>query len=168
MVWLIVPFRICCCCRFRNASEEDAGILPLPDILVERRDDQNRDPRNRLVMIPAPGNPVYLVNLIQLPKKHERLRDSLFYNMYRNNMLFDDVESANAYRKYLLDKKHALTKVAQTRDGQGAGSGSNRSGATVPPPPTIFTRDGFKIAADGLMNPRVGQGKMPDRMFMVR
>eukprot|EP01035_Chromulina_nebulosa_P017835 gene17835-23447_t len=73
------------------------------------------------------GNPKYMVNLIQLEESEEYLRDSLFYSIYMKSILFDDMISATAYRKKLIELKKM--------------------------PPTIYTRNGEKISMEGILNP---------------
>ena len=66
--------------------------------------------------------------------------------MYRNSLLFDDVASANAYRKVVL-----------ARRGPGHSPG----------PPVIYTRDGHRIGSDGLLNPKSGAGRVPETLPFV-
>jgi len=99
------------------------GALPLPPIVARE------------------GNPAYMVNLVRLTPALERLRDTVFHNMYRGALLFDDVRTASAYRR------HQLARRA--------------------PVPTIFTRDGKKIGSEGVLNPRAGHGAIPDVLLSV-
>lgn len=115
--------------RFRNAAEMQARALPLPPVFdsVSKQTPE--------------GNPEYLVNLVRLPAALEHLRDTVFYNIYKNSLLFDDVRTANVYRKTLLARKAQV--------------------------PTIFTRDGNKIGSEGVLNPRPGQGVLPPTLPSV-
>lgn len=45
-----------------------------------------------------PGSPQHLVNMIKLLPTHEHLRDTLFWNIFRDSILFNDLKSAMAYR----------------------------------------------------------------------
>ena len=95
--------------RPRNENEKAERKLPLPAINFNR------------------GNPTYLVNLIELPVSKEHLRDTVFYEIYHNSILIDNIDCAKEYRKHL-----------------------NGINAIAPP---IYTRDGTKLASNGLMTP---------------
>lgn len=75
----------------------------------------------------APGNPQYLVNIIRLKREDEYLRDSLFHAIFGTSILFDDMNSAGSYRRHCIE------------------NGINCS--------TLYTRDGGRIGAEGLMDP---------------
>lgn len=72
------------------------------------------------------GNPKLLVNLIQLDQDNEDLRESIFYSIFENSLLFDDNISAKAYRDWFLQ--------------HGRGS-----------MPDIFTKEGVKFDRRGII-----------------
>lgn len=67
--------------RERNYRELSELQLPLPAF----------DPS-------IPGNPEYMVNILKLDKDKEYLRDSIFFQMFRSAILFDDMDTAAAYK----------------------------------------------------------------------
>jgi hypothetical protein len=67
--------------RSRNLAERNDRQLPLP-------------PFSDAVA----GNPVYMINLLQLDPSKEYLRDSLFFSLFRQGVLLDDLDAASAYR----------------------------------------------------------------------
>jgi hypothetical protein len=105
--------------RPRNAAELADKKLPLPEL------------RN------IPGNPRYLVNLIQLHDADERFRDTVFWTLFKRGLLFDDMTTALNYRRDLVRERKSI--------------------------PIILTMDGNKLASDGLMNPlnRMPAGPLP-------
>jgi hypothetical protein len=90
--------------------------------------------------ITPPGNPRYLVNLVQLNRDQEYLRDTLLYNNFQRSLLFDDLESAMAYRAYLVRINIS--------------------------PPLIFTMEGERISARAVLNPSPS-GKCPADMDFI-
>ena len=63
------------------------------------------------------GNPVYLIELIQLPKQYEYLRDTLFFNIFGMTILVDTLDDAVAYRKLLISEKKSRFPKIITRQG---------------------------------------------------
>ena len=104
----------------RNNAEIEQQALPLPKIS-------------------GSGNPRYVVNMIQLEKENEYLRDKLFFSIFDRTLLFDDRESALAYQKKMFDL------------GQR--------------PPTLLTMKGDKFRGDGLFDPSLQVLKEPQVMF---
>lgn len=131
--------------RSRNEDEKYSGQLPLPPIVMDSNHFENSVHGFRPQSEQASGNPKYLVNLINLPFEKEHLRDTLFYNIYKNSMLFDDMDTAFAYRKAAMEKF------------------KRRTG---PKPPKIFTRDGYSIGTDGVRDP-TASGRMPHELKNV-
>lgn len=72
--------------------------------------------------------------MLQLDPKNEELRDTLFYHIFKNSMLFDDLDSGMKYRRTLIKERKR--------------------------PPAIFTVDGNKIGIDAVLDPK--KGKKPD------
>ena len=105
--------------------------MPFPPIVMT--DAQGRK-------ITPPGHPRYLVNMVQLTRDQEHLRDTLLYNNFQKSMLFDDLDSALAYRAYLV-------KI-------------NIS------PPLIYTMDGERISARAVLNPSPS-GKCPQDLEFI-
>jgi chromosome segregation ATPase len=68
-------------------SEEDIrhGRLPLPDI-------------HRTI----PGNPQYMVNMIQLDPAREHLRETIFYHMFQSTIVVDDLRSGHQLQDWLI------------------------------------------------------------------
>jgi hypothetical protein len=83
------------------------------------------------------GNPEYLVDLISL--NDEALRDTLFYNVFKRALLFDDLDSAIEYRQFMVKKKRNV--------------------------PTIFTRTGEKLPQEGQLDP-IG-GRLPENLDYI-
>jgi hypothetical protein len=79
--------------------------------------------------------------MLKLTQENEELRDTLFHSIFRGTLVFDDIRSAVDYKKSL---------IAQQKG-----------------PPPIFTMEGDKLTADGMMNPKKGQGKLPDRLEYI-
>ena len=71
------------------------------------------------------------VNMIQLDAKNEGLRDSLFFQIFKNALLFDDLDSAMDFRRSVIH-----------RDQQ---------------PPNLYTVDGHKVGTDGVLDPNKGR-----------
>ncbi len=107
--------------QYGNRKEEDVKQQQLP-----------------LPRVDHPGNPRYLVNLIQLDAKSEYLRDNLFFAIFGTTLLFDDADTALSYQKYCLAQR--------TR------------------PPTVLTMQGDKFRPDGFLNP---SHRMPERLPFV-
>lgn len=78
--------------------------------------------------------------MIQLTPENEHLRDSLFYCIYRNAILFDDLVSAISYRKSLVDQ------------GRRA--------------PSLYTVTGDRVQSDGVLNPKPNN-KLPANLKSV-
>lgn len=72
--------------------------------------------------------------MLQLDPKNEELRDTLFYHIFKNSLLFDDLDSGMKYRRTLIKERKR--------------------------PPAIFTVDGNKIGVDAVLDPK--KGKKPD------
>ena len=96
--------------RRRNQTELEDGELPLPAL---------KDVK---------GAPRYLVNLIKLRPNDEYLRDTVFWSIFRDSLLFDTIEAASEYRSKLIR--------------------NNRR------PPQCVSVSGDILAADGLMDPK--------------
>ena len=71
------------------------------------------------------------VNLIQLDAKNEPLRDSLFYHIFKRTLLFDDMDTALAFRR---------SQISQDKQ-----------------PPKIYTLGGKKVGTDGILDPDAGR-----------
>ena len=71
------------------------------------------------------GNPEYLVELINL--NDESLRDTIFYNVFKRQLLFDDLDTAIKYREWMVRRRRSV--------------------------PTIYTRTGEKLAQEGHLDP---------------
>jgi chromosome segregation ATPase len=84
--------------RSRSEAEMRNGQLPLPSL-------QN-----------VPGNPQYLINLIKLQPQNEGLRDTLFYHMYKDSLLFDSMETALSYKKRCIQQNQIVGNL-YTRQG---------------------------------------------------
>jgi hypothetical protein len=95
--------------RPRTKEEMDKGELPLAPLSG------------------VAGHPRYLVNLIQLRSSDEHLRDTVFWNIFRNSLLFEDLDSATKYRQTLAKN--------------------------CKPPVQVVTKKGDVIATDGMMDP---------------
>jgi hypothetical protein len=77
----------------------------------------------------VPGNPVHMINLLKIDPSKEYLRDSLFYLMFKSSLLFDDLPTASAYRKYLSLRHESY--------------------------PSMYTRTGERLLSDGIYIPGV-------------
>ena len=66
--------------RARTTEEMRRQVLPLPDLSHQ------------------PGHPQYLVNMVKLAPDKEHFRDTIFWNIFRNSILFDTIETANQFR----------------------------------------------------------------------
>ena len=60
---------------------------------------------------------MYLIELIQLPKQYEYLRDTLFFNIFGMTILVDTLDDAVAYRKLLISEKKSRFPKIITRQG---------------------------------------------------
>lgn len=69
--------------------------------------------------------------MLQLDAKNEGLRDSLFFQIFKNAILFDDLDSAMEYRRAVIH-----------RDSQ---------------PPNLYTVCGQKVGTDGVLDPNKGR-----------
>jgi hypothetical protein len=69
--------------------------------------------------------------MIQLEPSNESMRDTLFYAIFRDSILFDNIETASYYRRALLKSTGGLRN-----------------------PPTIFCRSGDRINSEGIMDPK--------------
>jgi chromosome segregation ATPase len=105
---------------FRTAAEKLKQSLPLPHLN-------------------DPGNPRYLVNMIQLDRDHESLRDTLFFAMFDRTLLFDDKDSALSYQKKKIDMGVR--------------------------PPAVLTMQGDRFLGDGVFDPTLRVRKEPQLMF---
>ena len=74
------------------------------------------------------------INLIQLDPNNEDLRETVFWSMFRNSLLFDNLDTAANYRVQLV----ALRKS----------------------PPNMYTLTGEKIDSNGILVPG-NAGRMP-------
>lgn len=68
--------------RDRSEAERLRAELPLPPLSPN-----------------IAGHPKYLVNLIQLTEENEHLRDTVFWNIFKSALVFDDFESAVAFKR---------------------------------------------------------------------
>lgn len=82
------------------------------------------------------GNPEYLINLLKLDRTNEKLRDTVFWTICKNNILIDNLETA------LLNRKECI-----------------RLGHSVP---TYYTRTGERLGSDGILNPNVKMPQNPE------
>ena len=74
-----------------------------------------------------PGNPRYMINILQLSPENEHLRDTLFWDLLRNTILIDDFPSAIKYRREFIRE--------------------NRS------PPSIYTMNGDRLDSTAVFLP---------------
>ena len=74
-----------------------------------------------------PGNPEYLAELISL--NDESFRDTIFYSVFKRQLLFDDLETAIKYREWMVQRKRSV--------------------------PTIYTRTGEKLTQEGQLDPGI-------------
>lgn len=79
--------------------------------------------------------------MIQLEPHDEHLRDTVFYKIFGNTLLFDSMETAQAHR---------LSQIARNQNS-----------------PTMYTRDGNCLPSDGSMDPTVGRNRMPHHFNYV-
>ena len=85
------------------------------------------------------GNPRLMVNMIQLDQDFEHLRDTVFYSIYGKALLFDSLDDAAEYRKYLVQQRI--------------------------PPPMMYSISGERFTSQGILDPR--QGKMPKELPFI-
>ncbi len=83
------------------------------------------------------------MNLIQLKDEDEHLRDSLFWNIHKKDLLFDDHKTGYAYHTRLVNDK------------------------SRPPVPNIYIRTGERILANGALDPTPGRGTLPKSLPFV-
>lgn len=69
-----------------------------------------------------------MVNLIQLDSEVEHLRDTIFWAIFGNSILFDDFESAVEYRKHVVERGNT--------------------------PRPIYTTTGHRILSKGILDPK--------------
>lgn len=81
------------------------------------------------------------VNMVELRKHEEHLRDTVFYTALGESLLFQDFESALAYA-----------------------SECRRQGTRLPP---LYTLKGERVDPSGALNPAKGQGNIPDDLPYV-
>lgn len=86
------------------------------------------------------GNPQYLVNLIELNDDNESLRDTVFYNIFRDAILFDTLADGVEYRSLCVRQRRNC--------------------------PTIYTRDGGFISSSGLLDPTAKLDPSKELEFM--
>lgn len=80
------------------------------------------------------------VNLLHLKPDLESLRDTLFFNIFNNAILFDDMNSALDYRQYLVQNDIR--------------------------PPSMYTLQGTKVTSQAVLDPGPG-GMKPSRLDYV-
>ena len=78
--------------------------------------------------------------MLQLKPEYEYLRDTLFFNIFSTSILFDDMNAALDYRKYLVQNEIR--------------------------PPSMFTLQGTKLTSQAVLDPGPG-GTKPDRLDYV-
>ena len=61
------------------------------------------------------------MNLIELPASHEHLRDTIFYNLFHNSIIFDDFTNATAYRREIVSHGMRVSNI-YTLTGERIGS----------------------------------------------
>jgi hypothetical protein len=81
-----------------------------------------------------------MVDIIKLDECNESLRESVFYHVFKSNILIDTMENAIDYKKELI-----------------------RTNKQVP---TIFTLKGEKFGSEGILNPGSG-GKVPKELNYI-
>ena len=79
--------------------------------------------------------------MIQLDPEKEYLRESLFSAVFGTSLLFDDLESAMAFRE---QRKQTAGRVA-----------------------SLFTRDGNRIGGEGILDPSAGRGVRPKTLSFI-
>ncbi len=80
------------------------------------------------------------MNILVLEPDYEYLRDTLFYNIFGNAIMFDNFKDALEYRK-------TLVKANQR-------------------PPTLFTLAGEKISQNAVLDPS-GNARLPNHLEYV-
>ena len=83
---------------------------------------------------------MYQVNIIQLEPANEHLRDTIFFNIFRNSILFDELHDALEYRRYLVRNKI--------------------------PPPKMYTLGGDVLDATAVLDPNP-TSKLPVQQTFV-
>ena len=109
--------------RPRSEEEVKAQTLPLKKL---------NPPGKRVA-----GNPEYVINLLKLDRKHEKLRDTIFWTICRDNILIDDLETAMLHRRESIRLGQSLS--------------------------TYYTRTGERLGSDGILNPNVKMPQNPDQ-----
>ena len=75
----------------------------------------------------VPGHPQYLINLIRLQPQLEYLRDTLFYAIYKDSLLFDTLDSALNYKRKCFQQNRQVGN--------------------------LYTLQGDRILSNGILNP---------------
>eukprot|EP00605_Chrysophyceae_sp_TOSAG23-4_P001164 GSChrysophyteH1.ASY1.ANO1.1272.1 assembled CDS len=92
-----------------------------------------------LAKLSGKGNPRYCVNVIQLDREYEYLRDNLFWSIFSNSIIFDTTDDALDYKKRKIS-----------------------SGVR---PPLILTMEGDRFPADGIYDPNLKVPRNVQIMF---
>jgi hypothetical protein len=87
----------------RNDHDRATGMLPCIELT---------SPDNKSDHTTVRGNPRAMVNIIKLSREHEHLRETVFYSIFRDLILFDDKESMLDWKQQAL--KHNPRRIIPT------------------------------------------------------
>jgi len=106
----------------------ESTLLPF-----SKKDIDSADGKHLPLEFPRPPNNFkstiqFAINLLEFSSTNGYLRSTLYWSLLSKTMVIENLESAQIYRRHLIQMRH--------------------------PCPTILTRDGHVIASDGLMDPK--------------
>lgn len=105
----------------------------------------NTDRRRKILPYPKLGDIRYVVNEVQLLTKDENLRESLFYDLFRQTIIFETMEEMNEFKQYCVQIKQRHPMILVIKEG------IKSSGGLLDPSNTL----------DKYMERNVKQGKPP-------
>ncbi|KYQ90804.1 hypothetical protein DLAC_09445 [Tieghemostelium lacteum] len=101
------------------------SILPFTQrhITPNKRPSQHDSNDHLLPLLPLQGAPLdgfkgYVVNIIELREKHEYLRKSLVWNLFKEAMVFNTLAEGRAYRSFLVEKRIPCPTILCIENGE--------------------------------------------------
>jgi hypothetical protein len=131
----------------KNRSENQRSQQKIPLELPRITGHISGNPRHLVCLLPYSTSHLSLslslfrqVNLIHLHPKDEKLRDTIFYQIFQNSLLLDKETDAVIYRNLLIQNK-------------------------IFPIPNLYSLDGVCLRGDGLFHPT--QDRLPGKLNYI-
>ncbi|XP_053268634.1 structural maintenance of chromosomes flexible hinge domain-containing protein 1 [Pleuronectes platessa] len=130
--------------RIYDDTQGRQQVLPLDSVLVPQTNRPLPHMRNGRSLFEHSGNPVFARDLLIFPRDQESCA-IVFANILSETILMDDLDSANNYRRALVQKKIRCPTIL-TRQGERIHAGGKFGGAqNRAPPDTSFKVFGAPI-----------------------